>query len=106
MRSLSILIIFTLVLQAGAALASAKNIAHSRDPNRAKVMQLYQKAGKAFQQAEKKLNSAKYLEDNKKPKLSTRVKLNPSQREAIRKLRFTPHDWDKRIQAYGRRFNK
>jgi hypothetical protein len=26
--------------------------------------------------------------------------LNPTQRESVRKLGFTPHDWDKRVQAF------
>ena len=27
------------------------------------------------------------------------VSLTPTQREAVRKLGFSPHDWDKRVQA-------
>ncbi len=29
------------------------------------------------------------------------VGLNPVQREAVRKLGFTPHDWDKKVQAFS-----
>lgn len=63
MRMLSVLVILAVALQAGTALAGAKKLAQVRDQNRANVMQYYNKVQRAYDQTQKKLNSAKYLED-------------------------------------------
>jgi len=111
MKKLSVLLVLAVVLNAGATLADTKasSLLKKHAPitaEEAKHLEELKQAGKKHRADVQKAwkQQSRALRGKRRPRKSraqNRMKtLSPVQREAIRKLRFAPHDWDKKIQAF------